>query len=151
MTICMFILSSISLSRLDANQDSQDFWIDNVQRDNRVWQAGGSAEMASKGKCWIDGECVAGPAWWIGSHDDSESAYRLKHHGKVKSLDQFAVSCPSHFPNPFSVAIERDLLVSTRQLASAERIKYTPNVETMTQIVSWSHLCHLETMFSIRP
>jgi hypothetical protein len=43
---------------------------------DRVWQAGGSAELAAKGKCWIDGICRSGPSWWLGSHDDSDLAYR---------------------------------------------------------------------------
>jgi hypothetical protein len=29
-------------------------------QDTRVWQAGGSAERAARGKCWIEGMCVGG-------------------------------------------------------------------------------------------
>jgi hypothetical protein len=73
-TYCFIWLISIGLiEKLDA-EDGQDLVSDIVQ--NRIWQAGGSAELASRGKCWIDGVCNAGPSWWLGSHDDSDYAYR---------------------------------------------------------------------------
>lgn len=57
--------------------DAEDFMVDQSDLKNRIWQAGGSAEMVARGKCWIDGECAKGPSWWIGSHDDSENSYRF--------------------------------------------------------------------------
>jgi hypothetical protein len=70
----IIILVSINLVEELGADDDQKFGLDAIQ--NRIWQAGGSAELASRGKCWIDGACKAGPSWWLGSHDDSDYAYR---------------------------------------------------------------------------
>lgn len=43
----------------------------------RVWAAGGRAEFAARGKCWIDGECESGGKWWQGSQDDEEEVFSL--------------------------------------------------------------------------
>ena len=51
-----------------------------VLQETRVWQAGGSAERAARGKCWIEGECLE--SQWLGlkdvgwmSQDDVDEAY----------------------------------------------------------------------------
>jgi hypothetical protein len=72
----------ISLQNL-LNLDAEDFMVDQSDLENRIWQAGGSAEMVARGKCWIDGECANGPSWWIGSHDDSEISYRFLNRFRV--------------------------------------------------------------------
>ncbi len=54
---------------------------------DRVWQAGGSADRSLRGKCWIDGHCEKGPFWWLGSHDDSDYAYRSKYVSTFKRLN----------------------------------------------------------------
>lgn len=68
-----FVLLSLQNLR---NPDAKDILEDSTELKGRIWQAGGSAEMAARGKCWIDGECFVGPSWWIGSHDDTEDSYR---------------------------------------------------------------------------
>jgi hypothetical protein len=74
-----FLILLVSIDQVEelAANVGPNSGLDAIQ--NRIWQAGGSAELAARGKCWIDGVCTAGPSWWLGSHDDSDYAYRLSH------------------------------------------------------------------------
>ena len=76
--IIIFLLLLCFLVKKTDEFGSDDSAAQPINIQSRVWQAGGSAELASRGKCWIDGECKNGPSWWLGSHDDSEHAYRSR-------------------------------------------------------------------------